>query len=55
MQTLGKEFAKLQKEVELKTHSLALLEERVQKSEVHQLSEAVNAMEADLDAAQTTG
>lgn len=43
---------RLSQELELKQHSLKLLEERMQGSEVHQLSEAVAGSERELQEAQ---
>lgn len=43
---------RLSHELELKQHSLKLLEERMQGSEVHQLSEAVAGSELELQEAQ---
>ncbi len=43
---------RLSQEVELKQHSLALLEERARGSEAHQLGEAVAATQAELGQAQ---
>lgn len=43
---------RLSQELELKQHSLALLEERARGSEAHQLAEAVAATEAELGEAK---
>lgn len=51
VQVQHKEYAKLEADLELKEHSLALLKDRVSASEVHQLSEAVARCEAELAAA----
>jgi structural maintenance of chromosome 2 len=48
---LSKQHAKLEGDLELKEHSLALLQDRVAASEAHQLAEAVARCEADLTAA----
>lgn len=46
------EYQRVKGELELKSHSLKLLQERSEKSESHQLAEAVTAMETDLTIAQ---
>lgn len=46
------DYQRVKGELELKSHSLKLLQERSEKSESHQLAEAVAAMEAELTAAQ---
>ncbi len=45
-------FEKVKKEIELKGHSLELLQKRLEGSEVHQLRQAVAEHEAELEAAQ---
>lgn len=47
--------ARLSQELELKQHSLALLEERARGSEAHQLAEAVAATQGELEGAQQAG
>ncbi|PRW61562.1 structural maintenance of chromosomes 2-1 isoform A [Chlorella sorokiniana] len=52
MAAAAQQYKKLSQELELKQHSLKLLEERMQGSEAHQLSEAVAASERELGEAQ---
>eukprot|EP00897_Mesotaenium_endlicherianum_P005690 jgi/Mesen1/5149/ME000255S04119 len=49
---VGAKHKKLSAELQLKGHQLALLEERIQQSEHHQLGEEVAAMEAEVGAAR---
>ncbi|KAI8462562.1 MAG: structural maintenance of chromosomes protein 2 [Monoraphidium minutum] len=48
----GKEFKKLQQELELQRHSLSLLQDRIAGSESSQLAESLTATEAEAEAAR---
>ena len=46
------QFKKVQKEIEIKSHSLDLLKKRLEGSEMHQLMQTVHQCEADLNTAE---
>ena len=50
-----KEFLRLRREVELKSHALTLLEERIKLSEAHQLAETVEHLKAEVEACMQSG